>query len=87
MIVGRKDLTPGTRVRLHAPSPLVTLTADTGVIVRLDRLRGYYIVRLDEPGEYQRADGKVESLDEIQEAGDNLTVIEHAPAKRQYSRR
>jgi hypothetical protein len=65
----------------------VTLTTDTGVIVRLDRLPGYYIVRLDESGEYQRADGQIEPLYEIREAGDNLTVIEHASAKPQYSRR
>ncbi len=73
----RGDLQPGARVRLHAPSPTVALEVDTGVVARPDpRWGGYYIIRLDKPGRYQRADGEVEPLYEIREAGDNLTVIE-----------
>jgi len=73
-----KKLVPGTRVRLHAPSPLIALTTDTGVIARPDKWRGYYVVRLDRPAEYIRGDGETQTLYEVREAGDNLTVIDLA---------
>ena len=85
--MGRKEFVPGTRVRLRAPSPLVALAADTGVIDRPDRLHGYYIVRLDEPAEFRRASGEIETLYEIREAADNLTVIEPAEGRRHSLRR
>jgi hypothetical protein len=74
-----KKLTPGTRVRLHAPSPVLSLAADTGVIARPDRWDGYYVVKLDRPAEYVRGDGETQTLYEIREAGDNLTVLDGRP--------
>lgn len=76
----RKKLAPGTRVRLaDAPIPM-ELDVLTGTIVGPDVWDDYFIVRLDRPGRYFHADGRVELLHEIREMGDNLTVT--APAKR-----
>lgn len=73
-----KDLVPGTRVRLYAPSPLLELSVDTGVIARPDKWSGYYVVHLDRPARYRRANGETEILYDVREAGDNLVVIEVA---------
>ena len=51
------------------------LKADTGSVVRHDKWAGYYIVRLDRPAVYHHADGRVEELEEIREAADNLEIL------------
>lgn len=69
------DLAPGTRVRLHAPSPVLTLTLDTGTIVRADECECCYIVRLDEPALCDNGVAAPYELHEVLEAEDNLTVL------------
>lgn len=79
----RKNLAPGTRVRLSdAPIPM-ELDVLTGTVVRPDDY-GCYIVRLDQPGRYFHTDGRVELLEEIREMWDNLLPLEPAekPAKK-----
>lgn len=67
---------PGTRVRLRGRGASFTLPSDTGTVVRPDpATEGYFIVHLDEPGVYCRADGETEPLPEGVEADDNLLVL------------
>jgi hypothetical protein len=69
-------LEPGVRVRLRGRGASFTLTADTGTVVGPDPFNlGYYIVRLDSPAVYHRADGGTEPLPELVEADDNLFVL------------
>ena len=44
-----KQLPPGARVRVTAPSPRLKLRSDTGTIVCKDEDLDYYIIRLDKP--------------------------------------
>jgi hypothetical protein len=75
-----EQLAPGVRVRLRGRGASFTLAADTGTVVGPDPLaEGYYIIRLDAPATYYRADGATEPLEEIREADDNLMVLEAAP--------
>ena len=73
------QLQPGVRVRLRGRGASYSLNADTGTVVGPDpHNESYYIVRLDTPATYYRADGGTESLAEILEAHDNLMVLEPA---------
>jgi hypothetical protein len=74
----RRALAQGTRVRLRAPSHLLTLRSDTGNIVRRED-EHYYIVQLDEPAIYDNGVQHIDALSEIRAAWDNLDVLS-APA-------
>ena len=75
-----RRLAPGVRVRLQGDGPSFRLTTFTGTVVRPDALwDGYWIVGLDEPGIYYRADGTTEPLPEVREADDNLIVLPEQP--------
>ncbi len=69
------DFPPGARVRIHGKPVGVTLGSATGTIVEADEWDGYYIVHLDIPARYHCADGRTEIIEDIREAGDNLTVL------------
>ncbi|HEY7907968.1 MAG TPA: hypothetical protein VIC60_03800 [Thermomicrobiales bacterium] len=69
------DLAPGTRVQITAKPIGVTLASSTGVIVNKSKWEGYYLVRLDKPAIYHKADGTDESIDEIVEAPDNFALL------------
>ncbi len=59
-------------------SPIAVMsnrTANTETIVGADEWDGYYIIHLDVPARYHYADGRTELLQDIREAGDNLTVL------------
>lgn len=71
-------LKPGTRVRLAGDVVGVSLRDANGSVVRPDLYAGYYVVRLDVPAIFHRADGKTEDLYELVEAIDNLIVLEPA---------
>jgi hypothetical protein len=72
-------LAVGTRVRLRAEPIAVTLEGTTGTIQAPDPdLEGYYLVRLDTPAVYRRADGSTERLPVIREAWDNLERLDDA---------
>ncbi len=78
----RKKLDPGTRVRLRDEPIPMKLDALTGSVVGPDKY-GCYLVRLDRPGRYYYADGRVEELEVIREMWDNLLPLEPAkPAKK-----
>jgi hypothetical protein len=74
-IAAYKPLQPGTRVRLVAPTAGLTLTVDTGTVVRPDEYGDYYVVRLDAPAQYDHGIGPVETLEEVCELIDNLEVL------------
>ncbi len=74
-VVDDADFAPGARVRIRSKPIGVTLASTTGTIVGADEWDGYYIVRLDLPARYHCADGHTEPLQEIREAGDNLTIL------------
>lgn len=67
----------GDRVRLHAPSPLLSLSSDLGTIVRPSEHvdLSYWIVRLDSPASYRHGDDVIE-LTEVVEMDDNMTPLE-----------
>ncbi len=66
-------LAPGVRVRLRGRGASFVLTADTGTVLGPDPVNlGYFIVRLDAPAIYHRADGGTEAFTDIREADDNL---------------
>jgi hypothetical protein len=65
----------GDRVRLLSPSHALRLHSDTGVIARPAEWDNYFIVKLDQPAEYLRAEGQAELLDEVREDGDNLVRL------------
>jgi hypothetical protein len=67
-------LTPGMRVRLRAPSPLLTLRSALGTVVAPDAYLDYYVIRLDAPAIY---DNRItqEELDEVVESRDNMEVL------------
>jgi hypothetical protein len=67
-------LTPGMRVRLRAPSPLLTLRSALGTVVAPDAYLDYYVIRLDAPAIY---DNRItqEELDEVVESRDNMDVL------------
>jgi hypothetical protein len=66
---------PGDRVRLTAPSPVLALHADTGMVVRADSLDGYWVIRLDAPADYRDAVGRTITLSEIREHESNLEPV------------
>lgn len=68
-------LRPGIRVRLRSSSHVLKLQGDTGEVIRADDDDGLYIVRLDWPAKYVRADGSTEELPEIREYSDNMEVL------------
>jgi hypothetical protein len=71
-------LASGTRVRLRAPDPGLTLRSDFGTIVGPDEYNGslgYYVVRLDAPALYDHGRDKPEVLDEVVELIDNMDVV------------
>ena len=70
-----RKLETGTRIRLVAPSPLLTLTRDTGRVQGPAEWDGYYVVSLDGPALYRHADGRLEELTEIREDADNMDVL------------
>lgn len=72
----RRQLVPGTRVRVVAVGAGLTLTDDRGLIARDDVWDQHYIVRLDQPARYEEADGSTVDLWEIRVAADNLEVLE-----------
>jgi len=63
------------RVRLRPSSHVLKLRGDTGEVIRADDEDGLYIVRLDRPAKYVRADGSTEELSEIREYSDNVEVL------------
>lgn len=68
-------LRAGCRVRLHAPSPVLTLASPCGTVIGPDpKIGGYWLVQLDEPAASQHGAGAYE-LSVIREHADNLTVI------------
>jgi hypothetical protein len=77
MAVGSR-LSVGTRVRLRSASHLVELRSPFGEIVRPDEYVGYYVVRLDHPALYHRADGTERELPEIVEMADNMEALGEA---------
>ena len=68
-----RHLQPGTRVRLRAPSPVLTLRSSTGTIIRADDDLDYYVVRLDTPA-LSHCGEQLEELCEIVEDLDNLAL-------------
>lgn len=68
-----RHLQPGTRVRLRAPSPVLTLRSSTGTIIRADDDLDYYVVRLNTPA-LSRCGEPLEELREIVEDLDNLAL-------------
>ncbi|MDQ6833251.1 MAG: hypothetical protein M3008_07620 [Chloroflexota bacterium] len=74
-IIDDADFTPGVRVSIRGTPVGVTLTSKTGAIVKADEWDGYYIVHLDVPALYHCADGRTESIQDVREAGDNLTIL------------
>jgi hypothetical protein len=77
-----RPLGVGTRVRLRTEPIAVTLHGVTGTIQAPDPdLEGYYLVRLDTPGVYHRADGATEPLPIIREAWDNLDPLDDAESR------
>ncbi len=70
-----RKLEVGTRVRLTAPSPLLTLTVDTGRVEAPAEWDGYYFVRLDGPAIYRHADGRTEEIAEIREDAETMEVL------------
>ena len=68
-----RHLQPGTRVRLRAPSPVLTLRSNTGTIIRADDDLDYYVVRLDTPA-LSHCGEQLEELCEIVEDLDNLAL-------------
>ena len=73
-MVNRPAIAIGTRVRLRDHPIGVRLRSHAGTISRPDQWDGYFIVRLDEPAIYFRADGTTETLAEMVEARDNLII-------------
>jgi hypothetical protein len=67
-------LTPGMRVHLRAPSPLLTLRSALGTVVAPDAYLNYYVIRLDAPAIY---DNRItqEELNEVVESRDNMDVL------------
>src|SRR5437773_92687 len=78
----RRLLAPGTRVRIRGRMSALTLSADTGTIVRPDEYCDYYIVRLDAPAIYDHGVGEPEVLHEICEDRDNMVLLRPAPRPR-----
>lgn len=74
-IIDDADLAPGTRVSIRGKPIGVALDTTTGTIVKADEWDGYYLIHLDVPAIYHYADGRTESIQDIREAGDNLTVL------------
>ena len=74
---GTEQFAPGVRVRLRGDGGSFKLgSADTGTVIGPDPANeGYYLVRLDAPAIYYRADGGTEPLPEIRVADDNLFVL------------
>jgi len=69
------DLAPGSRIRVTAKPIGVTLTLPTGVVIGPSEWEGYYVIRLDAPAVYHRADGADEAFEELVEAFDNFAVL------------
>ena len=78
-MIRRPVLAPGTRVRLRAPSHVLTLRSDRGTIVAPDEDLDCYVVRLDIPARCDHGDGHIEDLSEIIEDIDNMDVLESPP--------
>ena len=70
-----RELRPGTRVRLRAPDPTLTLESDRGSIVGPDEYLDYYVVRLDRPAKLRHDPDDIEWLDEVVEDIDNLEIV------------
>lgn len=79
-IIDDANLTPGARVRIHGTPIGVTLKSKTGTVVKADEWDGYYIIRLDVPAHCHCVDGRTELIQEIREAGDNLTLLSPSAA-------
>lgn len=74
----RPPLAEGTRVRLRAPSPGLTLASELGTVIGPDERDGdlgYYVVRLDAPASYDHGGSAPETLEEVVELADNLDVL------------
>lgn len=70
------NLAPGVRVRLHAPSPILTLRSPWGTVIEPDLDYGdlgYWLVALDEPATYHHGRDAID-LSIIREHADNLTT-------------
>ncbi len=74
-IIDDADFTPGVRVSIRGKPLGVTLNSRTGTIIKADEWDGYYIIHLDIPAIYHCADGRTESIEDLREAGDNLTIL------------
>ena len=73
-------LVPGTRVRLTAPTPLLTLRSDCGTVVARDAYKDYYVVRLDEPALLRHSETDPPTvLEEVVEMADNLEILPTHP--------
>jgi hypothetical protein len=73
-----EGLRSGTRVRILGDIVATTLRDPRGVVVRPDVYDGYYVIHLDVPAIYHRADGSTEELEEIVESHDNLAILDPA---------
>ncbi|MCA1668829.1 MAG: hypothetical protein LC793_15825 [Thermomicrobia bacterium] len=79
-VIDDADFAPGARVRIRGKPVGVTLETTTGTIIEADEWDGYYRIHLDVPALYHCADGHTELLQDIREAGDNLTVLSPSAA-------
>ncbi len=79
-IIDDADFAPGTRVRIHGKPVGVTLNSQTGTIIKAGEWDGYFIVHLDAPALYHRADGRTEPIYDVREAADNLTLLPSSAA-------
>jgi hypothetical protein len=70
-----KELAPGTRVRLRAPTPGLALESDLGTVICPDRYGDYYVIQLDEPALYDHGGEEPEVLSEVVELIDNLDIL------------
>lgn len=70
-----EELAPGTRVRLTSAGIGVTLRSPYGTIVGPDRWLDYYVIRLDEPADFDEGLGEQEQLSEICEMPANFIVL------------
>lgn len=70
------EIRPGQRVRLRAPSPILTLLSPFGTVVEPDPEYGdlgYWLVQLDEPATYRHGDETV-AVPVVRELAHNLSV-------------
>lgn len=70
-----KDLAPGTRVRLRAPTWGMTLESNLGTVIEPDIYDDHYVIHLDKPALYDHGGEKPEVLTEVVEMIDNLDVL------------